>query len=115
MKRKLSITLGFSILLVLTACGSDSKKESQVKKKDFILIYQHQDDCHIDDKKGLAKTLEIAYQFPKLINRNTFISFNKDNTQFCENYNRTFDDTTCAIFNIEDDTEKSCVIGFDFK
>ena len=116
----IKLLTALSMALLFTACGSDSKSssesaESQIKKKDFIHIYQHQDNCRILDKEDIAKLFENSYGFPQLINRDTLISFNKDNTQFCENYNRTFDYTTCGIFNIRQATEKSCVIGFDFK
>ena len=118
MNIKLLTTLTIAILL-FTACGDDSESssksaESQIKKKDFIAIIQHQDDCDISDKEKVATLWEEVFAL-RPINRDSLISFSTDNIQFCENYSRTFDYATCGVLNPTVAIEKSCITGFDFQ
>jgi hypothetical protein len=118
MKRKLLITLGFSILLVLTACGSDSKSqssESTIKKKDFILIVHHQDTCSVSGIKKDIRAISLNLTVPKDIDEDSLVSATEKNSVYCEKYDRTYDDVFCEIWDFEVATEKSCVMGFDFE
>lgn len=118
MNKKLLIIIIVALLL-FTACGSDLEDssesvESQINKKDFITIANHQNECNVVNKQQLANFLEATLAVPKTINTSTLISMDKQGNQFCENYNRTWDDITCAAIDFEKATEKSCIIGFDF-
>jgi len=116
MKKKLLITLS---ILVLTACGSDSGSSSsslsKIKKKDFIIVVQHQDSCTVSEIKkeivGISNNLTV----PKAINADTLMSISENTSVTCEKYDRTYDDITCEIWDFDKATEKSCVLGFDFQ
>jgi len=82
------------------ACGSDSKSssesvESTIKKKDVIVIYQHKVRCFITDKENFARIIDNTFEFSKSVHSDSLESLSKDTTQFCQNYERTSDYTTC--------------------
>ena len=113
---KILTTLTVSILL-FTACGDDSESssESKIKKKDFILIVQNQDTCTVSEIKKEIVTISNKLTVPREINPNTLMSISENTSVTCEKYARTYDDITCEIWSMEKATEKSCILGFDFK
>jgi len=119
MNKKLLTTLTIATLL-FTACGSDSKSssesvESKIKKKDFIVIVQHQDECSVPEIKKEIVAISNFLTVPKAINSDTLMSISEKTSVTCEKYGRTYDDITCEIWDMEKATEKSCILGFDFQ
>jgi hypothetical protein len=113
-----------SMALLFTACGSDSKSssesvESQIKKKDFIVVVHNtpSEVCTLSRiKEGTnGRFLGTIATFKQAIDKSTMISKFESTNVSCEKYDRTNDTIICGIAYWDEATGKSCIIAFDYE